>query len=42
LPKDNVIVNVGRFFAGGHNKKQDVMLKPFIEMYDKGWAGDWK
>jgi GT2 family glycosyltransferase len=40
--KDNVIVNVGRFFVGGHNKKQDVMVKAFIEMYDKGWARDWK
>jgi GT2 family glycosyltransferase len=40
--KDNIIINVGRFFAGGHNKKQDVMVKTFIEMYDKGWARDWK
>jgi glycosyltransferase involved in cell wall biosynthesis len=42
LPKDNLIMNVGRFFAGGHNKKQDVMIKTFIEMYDKGWAREWK
>jgi GT2 family glycosyltransferase len=40
--KDNIIINIGRFFAGGHNKKQDVMAKAFIEMYDKGWAKDWK
>lgn len=40
--KDNVIINVGRFFANGHNKKQDVMVKAFIEMCDKGWARDWK
>jgi O-antigen biosynthesis protein len=40
--KDNIILNVGRFFAGGHNKKQDVMMKTFIEMYDKGWAREWK
>ena len=42
LKKDNIIINVGRFFAGGHNKKQDVMVKTFIEMYDKGWARNWK
>ena len=40
--KDNIILHVGRFFAGGHNKKQDVMVKTFMEMYDKGWARDWK
>jgi len=40
--KDNIIINVGRFFVSGHNKKQDVMVKAFIEMCDKGWAGDWK
>ena len=42
LHKTNTIINIGRFFAGGHNKKQDVMIKTFIEMYDKGWARDWK
>jgi O-antigen biosynthesis protein len=42
LHKDKIIINVGRFFASGHNKKQDVMAKAFIEMCDKGWAGDWK
>jgi GT2 family glycosyltransferase/glycosyltransferase involved in cell wall biosynthesis len=40
--KENIVINVGRFFASGHNKKQDVMVKAFIEMYDKGWARDWK
>jgi len=40
--KENIIINVGRFFAGGHNKKQDVMAKTFIEMYKKGWARNWK
>ena len=40
--KDNIIINVGRFFAGGHNKKQDVMVKAFVDMYDKGWAQNWK
>lgn len=42
LHKENVIINIGRFFASGHNKKQDVMVKAFIEMCDKGWAKDWK
>lgn len=42
LQKDNIIINVGRFFAGGHNKKQDVMVKSFIEMYNKGWAKNWR
>ena len=37
-----MIINVGRFFAGGHNKKQDIMIKTFIEMYDQGWTRDWK
>jgi GT2 family glycosyltransferase len=41
LDKDNTIINVGRFFAGGHNKKQDVLIKAFIDMYDKGWVRDW-
>lgn len=40
--KDNLIINIGRFFASGHNKKQDIMVKAFIEMYDQGWARDWK
>ena len=40
--KENMIINIGRFFAGGHNKKQDIMVKTFIEMYDQGCARDWK
>ena len=40
--KNNIIINIGRFFASGHNKKQDIMVKAFIEMYDQGWARDWK
>lgn len=42
LYKDNMIINIGRFFAGGHNKKQDIMVKAFIEMYDQGCARDWR
>jgi O-antigen biosynthesis protein len=40
--KENIILNVGRFFVSGHNKKQDVMVKAFIEMCDQGCVGDWK
>ncbi|MBK7455219.1 MAG: glycosyltransferase [Anaerolineales bacterium] len=40
--KEDIIVNVGRFFASGHNKKQDVMVQAFIEMVENGLAGDWK
>ena len=40
--RDNVIINVGRFFAAGHNKKQDVMIKAFIKMLNRGWVKDWK
>jgi len=29
-------VTTGRFFAGGHNKKHDVMIKAFKEMVDEG------
>ena len=42
LHKENMIINIGRFFAGGHNKKQDIMVKAFIDMYDQGCAKDWK
>lgn len=31
-PKKKIILSVGRFFVGGHNKKQDVMIKAFIQM----------
>jgi len=42
LHRHNVIINVGRFFAGGHNKRQDVMIKAFIEVFNRGWVKDWK
>jgi glycosyltransferase involved in cell wall biosynthesis len=42
LHKENIILNVGRFFASGHNKKQDVMVRAFVEMCNKGWVRDWK
>jgi len=39
--KENIIVNIGRFFVGGHNKKQDIMVQTFKNMYDKGLARGW-
>lgn len=34
--KQNRILTTGRFFAGGHNKKHDVMINAFKEMVDEG------
>lgn len=34
--KQKRIVTTGRFFAGGHNKKHDVMINAFKEMVDEG------
>ncbi|MCS7249108.1 MAG: glycosyltransferase [Anaerolineales bacterium] len=42
LAKENLIVSVGRFFSGNHSKKQDILIKAFIEMYEKGWARGWE
>jgi glycosyltransferase involved in cell wall biosynthesis len=38
-PKKNQILNVGRFFAGDHNKKHLVMIRAFKEMVDAGLEG---
>lgn len=32
-PKENIILNVGRFFLYPHNKKQDVLIEVFKENY---------
>jgi len=37
--KGKVILSVGRFFAGGHNKKHDVMALAFRELVDAGLEG---
>ncbi len=37
--KVNQIISVGRFFAGSHNKKHDVMVKAFRQMCDGGLEG---
>jgi glycosyltransferase involved in cell wall biosynthesis len=39
--KQNSILSVGRFFAAGHNKRQDLMVRTFREMVDAGLEG-WK
>lgn len=33
--KKNIILNVGRFFIGGHSKRQDVLLNAFKRMIDQ-------
>jgi len=38
-PKKNVILNVGRFFSGSHNKKHVVMIDAFKRLCDKGLKG---
>ena len=37
--KTKKIINVGRFFAGQHNKKHHAMLMAFKQMVDKGLTG---
>lgn len=38
-PKRNIILNVGRFFAGQHNKKHGDMISAFRELVDNGLEG---
>ncbi|GEM_PF-314853 len=42
LPRDNIILNIGRFFVGGHNKKQDILIDAFKKMCDMGIVNGWK
>ena len=37
--KRQVILSVGRFFAGGHNKRHDVMVEAFRQLCDGGLRG---
>ena len=45
--KDNIILSVGRFFVGGHNKRQDILIKAVRSMIAKDvkvelhLAGSW-
>jgi glycosyltransferase involved in cell wall biosynthesis len=34
--KKNIILNVGRFFVGGHSKRQDILVSTFKSMIDEG------
>lgn len=36
--KKNIILSVGRFFTGGHNKKQDILARIFVK-YASDFAG---
>jgi len=38
-PKKNIILNVGRFFSGSHNKKHLVMIDAFKRLCRKGLSG---
>lgn len=40
LPKENIILHVGRFFLGGHNKKHDVMIDAFRDLLARLPAGE--
>lgn len=41
--KERIILSVGRFFAGGHNKKHQEMAKAFIRMREEGRIpGGWR
>lgn len=39
LEKRNMILSVGRFFAGSHNKKHIPMIRAFKDMVDDGLSG---
>jgi glycosyltransferase involved in cell wall biosynthesis len=41
VPSDKapIVLSVGRFFAGGHNKRHDVMARAFRQLCDEGLSG---
>jgi glycosyltransferase involved in cell wall biosynthesis len=41
MGKKKMILSVGRFFLGGHNKKQHIMIKAFKELCEDGFK-DWE
>lgn len=41
IPKENIILTVGRFFLYPHSKKHEIMLQFFIKNYKKYFTG-WK
>ncbi len=40
--KEKIIVSVGRFFAGGHCKNQQLLIEAFKRLVTSGQFGDWK
>lgn len=42
LKKKKMILTVGRFFHGSHNKKHDIMIEVFKQMCDSGHCPDWE
>jgi glycosyltransferase involved in cell wall biosynthesis len=40
--KNNIILSVGRFFVGGHSKRQDVLIKAFKRLYDGNTTKNWE
>ncbi|HEX4126402.1 MAG TPA: glycosyltransferase [Acidimicrobiales bacterium] len=38
-PERRTLLTVGRFFAGGHNKRQDVVIRAFRRMVELGMEG---
>jgi len=41
-PKKKIILSVGRFFFGGHSKKQDVLVRNFKKLIDCGEYSGWE
>jgi len=41
IDKENIIISVGRFFKGHHNKKQDMLVDVFKQLCNDGLKG-WK
>ena len=35
--KEDIILSVGRFFVGGHNKKHDILIESFKKLNVRGW-----
>lgn len=43
IPREKIILSVGRFFAGGHNKKHDEMILAFTRLQQEGILSmEWK
>jgi glycosyltransferase involved in cell wall biosynthesis len=39
MSESPLILSIGRFFAGGHNKKHDVMVRAFRRLVERGLTG---